>query len=85
MFTACTDRSFAFALRLQTFIPPIIVAMPTAVVPPAGAEVTPTVGMTLYQPPLLVTLKYLTPPSKIADVAVAVTPAPTKVSVWVGP
>ena len=66
-------------------MPPIIVAIPTAVIPPAGADVTPTVGTTLYPPPLFVIVKDLTPPLKIAAVAVAVTPEPTRVSVCVGP
>ena len=56
-------------------------AIPTAVVPPAGADVTPTVGTLLYPPPLFVIVKNLTPPLIIAAVAVAVTAAPTKVSV----
>ena len=44
-FTACTDCSFGLAFKLQALIPPIMVATPTAVVPPEGAEVTPTVGI----------------------------------------
>ena len=62
-----------------------MVAIPTAVVPPAGEDVTPTVGALLYPPPLFVIVKNLTPPLTIAAVAVAVTAAPTKVSVCVGP
>ena len=62
-----------------------MVAIPTAVTPPAGADVRPTVGTLLYPPPLFDIVNSLTPPSKIALVAVAVTPAPTRVRVCVGP
>ena len=62
-------------------MPPIMVATPTAVIPPEGAEDTPTVGILLYPPPLLVIVKNLTPPSNIAAVAVAVDAAPTSVRV----
>ena len=83
--TLWTDWSLGFEFRLQTWIPPIIDAIPTAVNPPAGAEDIWTVGTIPYPPPLLVTVNFLTPPITIPETAAALTASPTIVSVWVTP
>ena len=42
--TDCTDFKFGLTLLLHTTIPPIIVADPTPVIPPVGAEEIATLG-----------------------------------------
>ena len=66
---------------MQTFIPPIIDAIPTAVTPPTGAEDTCTAGIIPYPPPLLVIVNFLTPPTTIPEIADALTAFPTIVRV----
>ena len=66
---------------LQSISPPIIVAIPTAVIPLEGAEEIATLGIELYPPPLFVKVIYLTPPFTIPVIAEAVTPAPIKFKV----
>ena len=60
--TVCTDCNLGLALRLQTLIPPIIVAVAIPVMPVDGAEDIATVGISPYPPPLLVTFMNLIPP-----------------------
>ena len=84
--TVCTDCNLGLALRLQTLIPPIIVAVAIPVMPVDGAEDIATVGISPYPPPLLVTFMNLIPPDVMIPVtAVAVTPVPTNVRVCVTP
>jgi len=84
--TVCTDCNLGLALRLQTLIPPIIVAVAIPVIPVDGAEDIATVGISPYPPPLLVTFMNLIPPDVMIPVtAVAVTPVPTNVRVCVTP
>ena len=83
--TLWTDCNLGFAFKLQTWIPPIIDAIPTAVNPPVGAADTWTVGTIPYPPPLLVIVNDLTPPSTNPTTAVALTAVPTIVSVCVIP
>ena len=66
---------------MQSISPPIIVAIPVAVMPPAGAEEIATLGIELYPPPLFVKVIYLTPPFTIPVIAVAVIPVPIKFKV----
>ena len=68
------------ALSVQTVIPYIIEAIPTAVTPPDGADDIPTVGIFVYPAPLFDTLIVLREPDSMnVVIASAVFPTPTTV------
>ena len=72
--------------KLHTLIPLIIVAVRIPVTLPAGAELTPMVGIALYPPPLLLKVINLIDPSVLnPTTALAVAPVPTSVRVWEDP
>ena len=79
--TDCTEDLEGSTLSVHTTIPLIIVAVPTPVTPPDGAEEIATLGAELYPPPLFDTVKNLIPPLTTVAVAVAVDPIPLRVNV----